>query len=121
MGNEQDSTSLGSPFFVQCWVMTKTFFTPATRSIAPPTAGIAFGFPVDQLARSPFWPTLHGTEHTEIEVTSADHRETVGMVEVCRAVIRRDLSLAGIDELWILFALVRRRRPFQAVRFRCGR
>ena len=31
--------------------------TPATRSIAPPTAGIASGAPVDQLARSPFSAT----------------------------------------------------------------
>ena len=31
----------------------ENFFTPATKSMAPPTAGMAPGFPVDQLARSP--------------------------------------------------------------------
>ena len=47
-GYVHDATNLGAPVFVVCWVITWIVFTPATRSIAPPTAGIASGAPVDQ-------------------------------------------------------------------------
>src|SRR2546430_17691329 len=49
----QRSTILLSPLLVRCSIITRTFFAPTARSIAPPTAGIASAPPVCQLARSP--------------------------------------------------------------------
>src|SRR5690606_6008827 len=53
-GYVHSATSFGSPCLVSRSVMTKTCFAPIARSMAPPTAGIAPGAPVDQFARSPF-------------------------------------------------------------------
>lgn len=50
-------TSLGLPFLANQDIMTKTDLAPMARSIAPPTAGIASGAPVCQLARSPVLET----------------------------------------------------------------
>ena len=47
------ATILLSPLLVRCSIITNTCFAPIARSIAPPTAGIASGAPVCQLARSP--------------------------------------------------------------------
>ena len=55
-GRVQARSSRGSPFRVVCSVMMKTCFTPATRSIAPPTAGTPPS-PVDQFAKSPLAAT----------------------------------------------------------------
>ena len=46
-------TSLGVPSLANSVIITKTLLAPIARSIAPPTAGIASGSPVCQLARSP--------------------------------------------------------------------
>jgi hypothetical protein len=43
----------GDPLAGQEVIMTKTSLAPVARSMAPPTAGIASGAPVCQLARSP--------------------------------------------------------------------
>ena len=50
-------------------------FAPIARSIAPPTAGIASGAPVCQLARSPVDRHLERAEHADVEVAAAHHRE----------------------------------------------
>ena len=50
-GIEQFFKNFGLPSLVVCCDITKTFFAPTTKSIAPPTAGIPF--PVVQFARSP--------------------------------------------------------------------
>jgi len=52
-GYAQCATSFGRPSLVKRSIMTKTCFAPRARSMAPPTAGIAPGSPVDQFARSP--------------------------------------------------------------------
>ena len=41
------------PSLAKRLIITNTLFAPIARSIAPPTAGIASGAPVCQLARSP--------------------------------------------------------------------
>src|SRR5689334_6485603 len=56
-GYVQRSTTFGSPLFVVCSIITYVFLAPIARSIAPPTAGIASGAPVCQLARSPLAET----------------------------------------------------------------
>ena len=53
-GSVQRSTILGTPpRRATCSIITHTLRAPTARSIAPPTAGIASGVPVSQLARSP--------------------------------------------------------------------
>ena len=46
-------TSFGVPSLAKRVIITNTDLAPMARSIAPPTAGIAPGAPVCQLARSP--------------------------------------------------------------------
>ena len=90
--------------------MTKVRLAPIARSMAPPTAGMASGSPVCQLARSPVDRHLEGAEHADVEVAAAHHRERVGMMEIGGARQHRHRLLAGVDQVRVLFAL-RRRRP----------
>ena len=82
---------------------------PLARSMAPPTAGIASGAPVCQLARSPVAETWNAPEHAEVEVAAAHHGERVGVVEVRRARQLGDGDLAGVDQVGIHRVAVRLR------------
>ncbi len=51
------ATILLSPFLVNRSIITQVWRAPTAKSIAPPTAGMAPGSPVLQLARSPLVDT----------------------------------------------------------------
>jgi hypothetical protein len=56
------------------------------------------GVPVRQV---PVKGHLECTEHTDIEVPSADHGEGRGVIQIGRAGRLGDGDLAGVDQLWI--------------------
>src|SRR6476660_8344851 len=89
-------TSFASPSLVQCWVMTKIDFTPATRSMAPPTAGRSSGSPVGQIA---VLRDLERAEDAKIQVAAAAHGEAVRVMKVGGARQRRRALFARIDPL----------------------
>lgn len=82
IGNVHEETSLGTPCLVQCRVTAQTSRVPATKSIAPPTAGIASSGPVDQLAKSPSAETCMAPRTQISMCPPPDHGETVGLVKI---------------------------------------